>query len=130
MRNSRLIAAIALAMLAFLLAGCANVGVLRKIPGPSDDLVYVGQDGNVYGVRIDRGQPYLITRDPAPSQGQSYIYLWPTISPDGQRLARAVEVRHVDSRAGDVLLFNRRPHVREALSIRRDGQRLAYMRAT
>src|ERR1700676_1562975 len=88
MPNRRLAAMLLpLAMLAVLLAGCVNLGVLRKIPGPSDDLVYVGQDGNVYGVNIDGGQPRLITRDPAPSQDQSYLYLWPTISPDGQRLA-------------------------------------------
>lgn len=87
MRNRRLVATIALVMLAFLLAGCANLGVLRKIPGPADDLVYAGLDGNLYRVRIDGGQPHLITRDLAPSNDQSYFYLWPTISPDGQRIA-------------------------------------------
>jgi TolB protein len=76
-----------LAMLAFVLVGCASLGALRRIPGPADDLVYVGLDGNVYGVKIDGGQPHQITRDLAPSQDQRYFYLWPTISPDGRRLA-------------------------------------------
>jgi Tol biopolymer transport system component len=78
---------LALTSIAILLTGCVGLIPLKRISGPGDDLAYVGQDGNVYGVKIDGGQPYAITRDVAPSQDQKLFSFWPTISPDGRRLA-------------------------------------------
>jgi Tol biopolymer transport system component len=88
MRTGRLTLLLALVVLALLGTACANPGaLLRRIPGPGNDLVYVGSDGNVYRLGLAGSQPRLVTRDQAPSKGQSYYDLWPTISPDGRRIA-------------------------------------------
>jgi Tol biopolymer transport system component len=85
--NRRLAVTLPLVLLALVLAGCVDLSVLRRIPSPGDELVYVGQDGNLYGLRINGGQPHPITQGLAPNPAERYFRLWPTISPDGQRLA-------------------------------------------
>jgi Tol biopolymer transport system component len=78
---------LALVVIAVLLVGCAALVPLKRISDRGDDLAFMGPDGNIYGVKVDGGQPYAITHDAALGQDQRRYNYWPTISPDGRRLA-------------------------------------------